>query len=97
MAAPVGETPKFAQVYTLDPNEAKKLRADNINKVLNKSIRQEIIDELEKILRDNHPYAKTFMTAAEKVKETEQCRGKVPEFQVLIFTLSHTFLSIVYI
>ena len=72
----------FAQTYTLLPEDAIKLRMDNVSANINRALREEIFKELEKLMRNN-PFGETFMTAGEKIKEVEANRGEIPHFQVL--------------
>jgi hypothetical protein len=88
LAVPEGKQPQFAQAYALDPEEANDIRDEKLSTVVRATYRREIIDDIDKILRRYHPYAKAFKTAAERVKETEARRGATPNFQV-VFCFFH--------
>ena len=81
--APGGATrATFAQTYTLTPEEAIDLRDENITKELKRTIRREILDTLEHLMREN-PYGKTFETAGEQLEKAYEETGQVPHFQVI--------------
>jgi hypothetical protein len=44
-----------------------------------------ILNQLEQIVRDCHPYARTFKTAQEKYDEAEKNFGKPPQFSVCLY------------
>ena len=81
MIAPQGKRPLFAQVYTMDPENAKKNKSENIEAQIEKKIRPEIIEKIEELMKQN-PYAKTFMKAGEMLREVEKSGKEVPHFQV---------------
>lgn len=83
MVAPKGQSPKFAQVYTLDPEEALNLRQENFRGSLRGEIGQQILRELEMMMRKS-PFGQTFVTAGEQVKKAvRESGGTVPRFQVI--------------
>jgi hypothetical protein len=45
--------------------------------------------ELEKIVRECHPFASSFKTAKEKYDEAERQYGKPPQFSVNVKTFFH--------
>uniref|UniRef100_A0A914I8K2 ATP-dependent DNA helicase n=1 Tax=Globodera rostochiensis TaxID=31243 RepID=A0A914I8K2_GLORO len=86
LVAPQGRRPTFAQVYTLMPEDALRLRSENIADVLALPIRQAIMEKLEQLMREN-PYGRTFMTAGAKISEAmERNEGEIPRFQIVLLT-----------
>ncbi|KAL3075374.1 hypothetical protein niasHT_033604 [Heterodera trifolii] len=86
LTSPQGRRPTFAQVYTLMPEDALRLRTENITEALAKNLRKEILEKLELLMREN-PFGQTFMTAGAKLAEaTARNGGTVPHFQVVLLT-----------
>uniref|UniRef100_A0A183CL31 ATP-dependent DNA helicase n=1 Tax=Globodera pallida TaxID=36090 RepID=A0A183CL31_GLOPA len=86
LVAPQGRRPTFAQVYTLMPEDALRLRSENIADALSLPIRQAIMQKLEQLMREN-PYGRTFMTAGAKIEEAmERNEGEIPRFQIVLLT-----------
>jgi hypothetical protein len=73
----------FAQTYTLDPRKATDLREQNISDAISRTIKREILDRLERLMREN-PYGETFATAGEKIAARENNGEQIPEFQVCL-------------
>jgi hypothetical protein len=46
-----------------------------------------ILNQLEQIVRDCHPYAAAFKTAQEKYEEAEKTFGKPPQFSVCFISI----------
>jgi hypothetical protein len=68
----------------LSPEDALTLREENISQTIGKKVSADILKKLEEVMRE-HPFAKTFMTAAEQYKAAEEdYNGEVPNFQVYI-------------
>jgi len=80
--APDGKTPLFAQTYTIDPAAQLQLRKKHLSST--SKVKEDIIQMLQEILNECHPYAKTFKSAAQKIKEIEEKKGKLPNFQVIL-------------
>lgn len=94
MVTPQGQRPKFAQVYTLEPEDALNLREENFCGSLRGELRASILRELETLMR-NSPFGRTFMTAGDKIKEAERnSGGNIPRFQVLCKTLRNLIFFI---
>ncbi|KAL3091075.1 hypothetical protein niasHS_005038 [Heterodera schachtii] len=86
LISPQGRRPTFAQVYTLMPEDALKLRTENITQALSKNIRNEILAKLELLMREN-PLGQTFVTAGAKIEEAaKQNYGILPHFQIVLLT-----------
>ena len=83
LIAPHNKRPRFAQVYTLDPDTARQITGENLDEGLNRKIKEEIVNKLTFLMKDN-PYAQTLKTTGEILREAEQKTGKLPHFQVLI-------------
>ena len=84
LIAPNGRPPTFAQVYFLNPDDASKLRTDNLSSKMKPEIKRQIIDALEKLMREN-PFGKTFATAESLVENAKNINeGEMPRFQVTI-------------
>lgn len=85
LIAPADRTPRFAQVYTLSPESAKELRVGYITDVLDIVVREEIMNTLEKLMREN-PLGQTFVTVGEQI-ETAKAKnnGELPHFQVTTY------------
>ena len=85
LISPEGRRPTFAQVYTLTPEDACKLRKENLSNILKAKVKQEILQRLDELMRDN-PFGKTFVTAGKMIEDAkEKNNGEVPHFQVIIF------------
>ena len=83
LITPGGKRPKFAQVYSLRPDDALELRLDNFSDELD-PIKHQIIATLHDIMNEYNPYAQTFVTAGEVLREAEERNaGKIPQFQVI--------------
>ena len=79
---PRGRRPIFAQAYTLTPEDAIKLREENLTSKMNPAIKHQIIATLEKVMRKN-PFGDTFVTAGAMIEESKQLNNtEVPRFQV---------------
>lgn len=84
LVAPNGQQPKFAQVYTLSPEDAVNLREKNFRGSLRGDIGKQILRELDKMMRDS-PFGKTFVTAGDQIeKAVRESGGQIPRFQVFI-------------
>ena len=79
---PRGRRPIFAQAYTLTPEDAIKLREENLSSKMNPAIKHKIIATLETVMREN-PFGETFLTAGAMIEESKQQNNtEVPRFQV---------------
>ena len=74
-------------MYTLQPEDAKKLRAEKFAE-LNMDVNPEILDLISEMMEGN-PLARTFQTAAERVREVQASGKEVPAYQVGVFLLSN--------
>ena len=90
LIAPKACRPTFAQVYTLTPEDALKLRDENLSSELKRACRREILAKLDDLMREN-PYGQTFQTAGEKIADAKARNGEIPKFQVSFF-VSSSFL-----
>ena len=89
---PRGRKPTFAQIYFLNPDDASKLRMENLSSKLKPEIKRQIIKTLEEIMRKN-PFGQTFATTGEMVeKAKKENEGELPRFQVIIFRTFFFFL-----
>lgn len=81
---PTDNQPKFAQVYTLNIEDAVKIRTENFIADVAIDIRKKILRKLEDMIRREHPYAQVLHNYKE-MRESAISRGDVeqPEFQVL--------------
>jgi hypothetical protein len=79
--APPGKNPLFCQCYTITPEAATKIREENIQG-FSGPIKRLIMEQVETIMRECHPFASTFKTAKEKYDEAKKELGKPPHFSV---------------
>ena len=86
LISPQGHTPKFAQVYTLMPDDALKLRENNISDTIRQTVKREILSRIETLMRQN-PYGITFKTTWDKVNAARaQNNGEIPHFQIVLLS-----------
>jgi hypothetical protein len=82
LIAPQGRRPTFAQVYTLSPEAALKLREENVADALSRTIKHLIMLKMETLMREN-PFGKTFQTAGKRLEQAKEMNGgELPHFQV---------------
>ena len=79
-------------MYNLTPEDALKIREENLSSELKRSCRREILAKLDDLMREN-PYGQTFQTAGEKIADTKSRNGKIPKFQVSFFVYSFSLFN----
>ena len=68
-----------------------KLREDNLSDAIRMSCKREILDRIEKLMRQN-PFGITFKTTWDKVEEARAISpdGEIPHFQVILYIFQST-------
>ena len=80
---PRGRKPTFAQTYFLNPDDASKMRMDDLSSKMKPEIKRQIIQTLEKVMRTN-PFGRTFATTGEMIEKAKmENEGEMPRFQVV--------------
>lgn len=74
---------KFAQTYTLTPQDAFNLRFNDITDIPREP-KGNILRILDKIFRKN-PYGETFIRTQQLIDEIKRQKGEVPNFRVFAF------------
>lgn len=81
LIAPTGSRPTLAQTYVLDPNDAMHIRKDTIQ-LLGINVREELLQHLDLIMRNYHPFGKTFAKTGDLIRMAITERGEIPAFKV---------------
>lgn len=69
-------------MYFLSPDDAKKLREENLSDKMNVEIKRQILKHLEELMRKN-PFGQTFVTAGQLIEDgKKENDGQMPRFQV---------------
>lgn len=83
MIAPIGQRPKFAQYYTILPEEAIQLRKEATN-TYGIAIAIDLLQKLEPIMRKYHPFGRTFSKTGDIMRTILEAEQELPRFKVFV-------------
>lgn len=75
--------PKFGSLYFIDSGEAKRRRSMN---TVNDGCNQKLLEQLDALLRDTHPYAKLYRSLGQVVKDAKRDNLNVPQLGLYFHT-----------